>query len=394
MDEILDSLNERQREAVVCTEGPLLVLAGAGSGKTRVITHRFAHLLNKRKTTLTNILAVTFTNKAAGEMKERISSLSGLDASNSWVRTFHSTGVKILRRNPEAFGYPRDFVIYDSSDSKSLVRSIMKDRGINPKTFNPGGIAERISGLKDSLVTPEGFRDKALSELDKAAAVVFFDYEKTLRKNRAVDFPDLISIPIKIFRENENIRAFYQSLWQYVMIDEFQDTNKAQYELIRLFCPPSNNICAVGDDDQSIYGWRGANIDNINDFRSYYKAKIILLEQNYRSTGIILSAAHAVVEKIEGRIDKKLWTKSNPGEKITVIDAMTDKEEAARIVNTIGKLLATITGISRYFTGPTPNRGYSRNRYCSIISLTGYSAARNFMTGRRSGTSSPISSLL
>ncbi len=340
MDLILDSLNEKQREAVEHTEGPLLVLAGAGSGKTRVITHRFAYLLKMKKITMHNILAVTFTNKAAGEMKERISALSGIDASNSWVRTFHSTGVMILRRNPDAVGYPRDFVIYDSSDSKSLVRSIMKDRGIDAKTYNPAGIADRISSLKDSLITPAGFKNRAVTAIDEAAAIVFNDYEKILRRNKAVDFPDLISLPIKIFLENEKIRAVYQSLWQYVMIDEFQDTNEAQYELIKLFCPPTDNICAVGDDDQSIYSWRGANVENINDFKDHYKARIILLEQNYRSTGVILSTAHAVVEKIEGRIDKKLWTSSKPGEKITIIEAITDKEEAGRIVDAIDKLLA------------------------------------------------------
>jgi DNA helicase-2/ATP-dependent DNA helicase PcrA len=339
MDEILYPLNEKQKEAVEHTEGPLLVLAGAGSGKTRVITHRFAYLLKKNKITMHNILAVTFTNKAAGEMKDRISVLSKIDASRSWVRTFHSTGVMILRKNPETIGYPRDFVIYDSEDSKSIVKNIMKDRGIDSKSFNPPGIADRILSLKDSLITPEEFKGRAVTDFDKAAAVIYQDYEINLRKNKAVDFPDLISLPIKILSENEKIRAYYQSIWLYVMVDEFQDTNNAQYQLIKLFCPLSNNICVVGDDDQSIYGWRGANVENINDFMYYYKAKLILLEQNYRSTGIILSAAHAVVEKIQGRIDKKLWTSSKSGEKITVINALTDKEEAIRTVDTIDKLL-------------------------------------------------------
>ncbi len=340
MDNIIDSLNDRQKEAVLNTEGALLVLAGAGSGKTRVITHRFAYLLKDKNITIQNILAVTFTNKAAGEMKERITALSGLNASNAWVRTFHSTGVLILRRFSEAAGYPGDFVIYDDGDSKSLVKSIMKELGISPKTFNPSGISDRISKLKDSMITPQEFAKAVSSDFDSAVLPVYSQYEKLLRKNRAVDFPDLISLPIRILSENERILSYYHSLWHYVMVDEFQDTNSAQYELIRLFCPPSGNICAVGDDDQSIYGWRGANIDNIYDFRDRFNAKVIMLEQNYRSTGVILSAAHAVVEKIRGRMDKKLWTSRKPGEKITIIEAVTDRNEARMIADTIDRLLS------------------------------------------------------
>ena len=339
-DKILTNLNDMQREAVRFMDGALLVLAGAGSGKTRVITHRFAYLMREKQLRLQNILAVTFTNKAAGEMKERISSLVGIETRTAWVRTFHSMGVLIIRKNPEAIGYPRDFVIYDDTDSKNLVKSIMKDFGISAETFHPGGVSEKISSLKDSLTGPDEFDRIKMSEYDEAAAKVYREYERILRKNKAVDFPDLISLPIKIFSENPPILNNYQDMWRYIMVDEFQDTNSAQYKLVNLIVGRDKNVCVVGDDDQSIYGWRGANIDNIYDFKERYGAKVIPLEQNYRSTEIILSAANSIVQKIPGRMQKKLWTEKKLGDKIKLIEAFTDKEESGVIVGTIDRLLA------------------------------------------------------
>ena len=340
MDIILDPLNDKQREAVLYTDGALLVLAGAGSGKTRVITHRFAYLLREKKLQLQNILAVTFTNKAAGEMKERIGSLVGINTRNAWVRTFHSTGVLILRKNPEAIGFPKDFVIYDDTDSKNLVKTIMKNLGINTDSFSPPGITEKISGLKDSLISPDEFDKTKVYEYDKVVSLVYYQYENVLRKNRALDFPDLIGQPIKIFTERKDILEYYQNMWRYVMVDEFQDTNSAQYKLINLICEKNKNVCVVGDDDQSIYGWRGANVDNIYDFQTKYGANVIPLEQNYRSTSTILSAANSIVDKIPGRMEKKLWTERKSEDKIQIIEAFTDKEEAQIIVETADNLLS------------------------------------------------------
>ncbi len=340
MDPILDPLNNKQREAVLYTKGALLVLAGAGSGKTRVITHRFAYLLREKNLRLNNILSVTFTNKAAGEMKERISLLTGVDTRNAWIRTFHSMGVIIIRSNSGAIGYPRDFVIYDDTDSRNLVKTIMKDMGINPESFNPAGIAEKISSLKDSQISADEFDRIKISAFDNNTLQVYRKYESILRKNRAVDFPDLIILPIRIFEENPEILKYYRELWQYVMVDEFQDTNSSQYGLINLICGENRNICVVGDDDQSIYGWRGANVDNIYDFKDRYEAKVIALEQNYRSTEVILNAANGVVDKIPGRMEKKLWTERRSEDKIHIIETYTDREEAKVIVNIIDNQLS------------------------------------------------------
>jgi DNA helicase-2/ATP-dependent DNA helicase PcrA len=335
MDSILDPLNDKQREAVLYTEGALLVLAGAGSGKTRVITHRFAYLLREKRLSPHSILAVTFTNKAAGEMKERIELLAGVDVRNAWIRTFHSMGMMILRRNPETIGYPRDFVIYDDTDSKNLVKTVMKNAGINIETFAPATVAERISKAKDQLETPVDLAKHAMSEFDDIAVKVYQGYEALLRKNRAVDYADLIALPIRVLRDHPPILESYRDLWRYQMVDEFQDTNSAQYELVKMLSERDRNIAVVGDDDQSIYGWRGAVIDNIYDFRDRYAAKVVPLEQNYRSTQTILSAANAVVEKIPNRMDKKLWTKRHSADRIRLVDSFTDREEANAVVEEI-----------------------------------------------------------
>lgn len=338
-DPILAPLNEKQKEAVLYTDGALLVLAGAGSGKTRVITHRFAYILREKKVKPFNILAVTFTNKAAYEMKERISKLVGYDLSNVWIRTFHSTGLMILRQNPEYISYPKDFVVYDDNDSKALISAILKDFNYSKEKFSPSSILNKISSLKDDNISIDEFKKSIHSNFDEVAAKVYEEYEKRLRKSKALDFSDLIILPYKILKENQNLLDKYQNLWHYIMIDEFQDTNVSQYEFVKLLAEKNKNICVVGDDDQSIYSWRGAQIKNIYDFKERYNAKIIPLEQNYRSTSIILEAANKVVEKIYDRMEKKLWTEKKGGEKIKVYDAYTDKEEARWVVETIDNLL-------------------------------------------------------
>ena len=340
-DPILDVLNEKQREAVINTDGAILVLAGAGSGKTRVITHRFAYLLREKKLNPFNILAVTFTNKAAFEMKSRISKLVGYDLSNVWIRTFHSMGLMILRQNPEHIYYPKDFVVYDDLDSKALITSILKDLNLSKEKYSPSIILNKISSLKDNAISISEYEKEIFSNFDKIVLEIYKEYEKRLRKSKALDFSDLIFVPLQILRENEKILKKYQNLWQYVMVDEFQDTNISQYELLKLIVDMNKNICVVGDDDQSIYGWRGANIRNIYDFKERYNAKIIPLEQNYRSTPIILETANNVVSKIAGRMQKRLWTENKNNEKIKIFDAQYDKEEAKWIVETIESLIGS-----------------------------------------------------
>ncbi len=338
-DKILSPLNDKQREAVVTTDGALLVLAGAGSGKTRVITHRFAYLLREKKIRPYNILSVTFTNKAANEMKERISKLVGYDLSNVWIRTFHSTGLMILRQNAELLDYPKDFVVYDDTDSKALITNILKELNYSKDRFNPSAILNKISSLKDDNIGVDEFRKNVYSSFDDVVVKVYEEYEKRLKKNKAFDFSDLIIVPYKLLKENEKVLIKYRELWNYIMIDEFQDTNVAQYEFVKLIAGTDPNICVVGDDDQSIYSWRGARVRNIYDFKEKYNAKVIPLEQNYRSTSIILEAANMVVEKIFDRMEKKLWTDNKGGEKIKVFEAFTDKEEAKWVIDTIDNLL-------------------------------------------------------
>ena len=334
-DKILDTLNDKQREAVEYIDGALLVLAGAGSGKTRVITHRFAHILREKHLHMRNILAVTFTSKAANEMKERIAYLTGRDAFKAWVRTFHSTGLLIIRDNPELIGYPSNFSIYDDTDSKNLVKTIMKDLNFDINTFAPASVYGAISRAKDLLISAGEYELEANSEFKEVVSKTFFAYEDNLRKNRAVDFADLIALPIRMFRENPDFLDKYRSIWKYIMVDEFQDTNKSQYELLKLIIGDNNNICVVGDDDQSIYGWRGAVIDNIYDFEKRYNAKVIPLEQNYRSTNIILESANEIVQKIPDRMSKRLWTERVSEDKIGVMECADSFREAYAIANKI-----------------------------------------------------------
>jgi DNA helicase-2/ATP-dependent DNA helicase PcrA len=342
MDPILDGLNDKQREAVVAADGSVLVLAGAGSGKTRVITNRFAYLIREKNLRMENILAVTFTNKAAGEMKERIARLTGESTSHSWVRTFHATGLMIIRRNPETIGYPHNFVIYDADDSKDVAGSVMQDLRINTTVYKTGPIMHAIFRAKDNMITPAEFENDAATEIDKITASVYREYEKRLRENFALDFNDLLLMPIRIFRENPRLLEYYQNLWRYMMIDEFQDTNIAQYQFMKLVVSRDKHICVVGDDDQSIYGWRGANIENIYKFKRDYEPTVVPLEQNYRSTQLILDAANNVVNKIPGRMEKRLWTARSGGDKIGLIETMRETDESRVIADTIRDLSAKV----------------------------------------------------
>ncbi len=341
MDLILDGLNEEQRKAVMHTDGPLLVLAGAGSGKTRVITHRFAYLLREKNLYVQNILAVTFTNKAANEMKERIGQLTGKDVRNAWIRTFHSMGVMLLRRHADLLGYDKNFVIYDDVDSKNIIKGIMKELKIDTEQYDPRAVASKISKAKDALISSERFADEAGGNFEQNVARVYEVYTKRIRQNNALDFPDLIGMQVTLFRDHPEVRSEYHKRWRYVMIDEFQDTNSAQYELVKLITNADKNVCVVGDDDQSIYGWRGANIDNIYNFRDSFLPDKIALERNYRSTSVILEAANKVVSRIPDRMEKKLWTDKDSLDKIQVIETYTDREEAATLVSEIDRLSST-----------------------------------------------------
>jgi len=332
----LDGLNERQLAAVKQTDGPLLVLAGAGSGKTRVITHRIARIIAVGAAQPNNILAVTFTNKAAGEMKSRVVDLLGPMGRWVWLSTFHSLCARILRENAEAIGYTRNFSIYDDSETQALLKRIYKEIGI-PESQPPVGVARsRISRAKDQLVTPAEYAERARDFLDQNIAKVYAEYEKRLKQNRAFDFDDLLMKTVMMFRQYPHILESYQERFRYIMVDEYQDTNHVQYQLVNMLAKKYQNLCVVGDDDQSIYGWRGADISNILDFeKDYPDCKIIKLEQNYRSTQIILDASGEVVSRIPGRKPKKLFTDSAGGEKITLFQCGDEADESEAIAETI-----------------------------------------------------------
>jgi DNA helicase-2/ATP-dependent DNA helicase PcrA len=327
----LDDLNPAQREAVLHTEGPLLILAGAGSGKTRVITHRIAHLIESRRVHPAQILAVTFTNKAAGEMKDRVERLLGPAGRGVWVSTFHSACVRILRTHAERLSYPRDFVIYDSGDQAVLVRECTRALGINEDVYKPQAIARRISDLKNDLTTPEAFRGTAQTfGMDDAAARTYLLYQDRLAQAGAWDFDDLLMQTVRLFERAPDVLSAYHRQFRYLLIDEYQDTNHAQYRLVRLLAGERANLCVVGDDDQSIYAFRGADVRNILEFeKDFPNAVVVKLEQNYRSTQAILDAASAVVERNPSRKPKRLWTDRLGGEKITVARVPDDEAEAA-----------------------------------------------------------------
>ncbi|TCW42116.1 DNA helicase-2/ATP-dependent DNA helicase PcrA [Thermohydrogenium kirishiense] len=338
---ILDKLNDRQKEAVVTTEGPLLILAGAGSGKTRVLTHRIAYLIKEKRVSPANILAITFTNKAAQEMKDRVESLLGY-VGDIWISTFHSACVRILRRDIEKIGYDKNFVIYDTQDQKSLVSDCIKELDLNEKQYTPKGMLSAISKAKDKMISPDEYLLEFGNDYrNKKVADVYRLYQKKLKKDNALDFDDIIIKTIELFKKDEEILRYYQDRFRYIMVDEYQDTNRPQYEFVNLLAKRYRNLCVVGDDDQSIYGWRGADIKNILDFeKDYPEAKVIKLEQNYRSTQIILDAANNVIDNNIKRKKKQLWTDNKDGEKIVVCEVQNEREEANFIVDRIKDLIA------------------------------------------------------
>lgn len=336
MNPIFDTLNDRQCEAVKHTEGPLLITAGAGSGKTKVLTCRIAHLLELGVAPY-RILAITFTNKAAKEMKERVTNLVGAQADSIWLSTFHSFCAKLLRFEVDGFhGYTRNFTIYDSSDQLVLVKDCLKKLNLDDKQFTPRSVLGTISSAKNVLMDAKAFAAKASDFYEQKVADVYAMYQEKLRDNNAVDFDDLLFLAVRLLQENEEVREKYQSRFQYILVDEYQDTNHAQYALTKILAARWRNICVVGDADQSIYAWRGADIRNIIDFtRDYPDAASIKLEQNYRSTKTILHAANAVIDNNESRPKKTLWTENPTGNKIIHYQAQTEHDEADYIAGVI-----------------------------------------------------------
>ena len=341
MNELLDKLNTPQREAVEHINGPLLVLAGAGSGKTRVLTHRIAYMIGEMGVSPWSILAITFTNKAAREMAQRVEALVGSIANDMWVRTFHSACVRILRHDIDKIGYDTRFNIIDSDDQKSLVKECLKELGFDEKQFPPRSVLGEISFAKDNLYTPEEYALNLADDYRKRQiARIYMLYQEKLRVANDLDFDDLIMLTVKLFRENPDILEFYRNKFRYVLVDEFQDTNKAQNELVILLAGQHRNLCVVGDDDQSIYKFRGADISNILDFeKAFPECRVIRLEQNYRSTQNILDAANNVIKNNYGRKGKKLWTDKGEGEKINVYKAANEYEEASFIADKISQLV-------------------------------------------------------
>ena len=338
--ELLSKLNKEQQEAVKCTEGPLLIMAGAGSGKTRVLTHRIAYLIDEKGVAPHNILAITFTNKAAREMKERVQRLVGPESDAIWVSTFHSMCVRILRRDIERIGYNRNFTIIDSSDQLTVMKQILKNLNVDPKQYDPRAMINQISNAKNVLITPEMYTENANTYYEQQVAKVYEAYQKMLRKNQALDFDDLIMETIHLFKRVPEVLNYYQHRFQYIHVDEYQDTNHAQYYLVKQLASRFQNLCVVGDSDQSIYRWRGADIKNILSFeKDYPAARTILLEQNYRSTKSILDAANHVIDRNKGRKPKKLWTDNEAGNKITYFQGATEREEAMFITKKIQDLL-------------------------------------------------------
>ena len=334
---IYDSLNEEQKKGVFTTEGPVLLLAGAGSGKTRVLTHRIAYLIDELGVNSYQIMAITFTNKAAGEMKERVERLVGMGADSIWVTTFHSTCVRILRRFADRLGYDNSFTIYDTDDQKSVMKDVCKHLQIDTKQMKERTILSAISSAKNELVGVQEYETQAMGDFRKQkVAAAYREYQNILKKNNAMDFDDLIMNAVELFKACPDVLEYYQKRFQYIMVDEYQDTNTAQFQLIRLLAEGSRNICVVGDDDQSIYKFRGANIRNILDFEKYYpEAVVIRLEQNYRSTQNVLDAANAVIRNNVGRKSKTLWTDKGAGNRIHYRQFDNAYEEAEFIADDI-----------------------------------------------------------
>ncbi|MFD0826112.1 DNA helicase PcrA [Neobacillus sp. M.A.Huq-85] len=338
-EKLLNGLNPEQQSAVKCTDGPLLLMAGAGSGKTRVLTHRIAYLIVEKRVNPYNILAITFTNKAAREMKDRIGKVMGGAAEEIWISTFHSMCVRILRRDIDRIGFNRNFTILDTTDQQSVIKGILKDKNIDPKKFDPRAMLGAISSAKNELIDPEEYSKTAGGYFDQVVSDVYEEYQKRLRKNQALDFDDLIMMTIQLFRRVPDVLEYYQRKFQYIHVDEYQDTNKAQYLLVKLLAMRFKNLCVVGDSDQSIYRWRGADIANILSFeKDYPNATVILLEQNYRSTKRILLAANKVIENNLNRKAKNLWTENPEGNKLMYYRADSEQSEAQFVAGKIKEL--------------------------------------------------------
>ena len=338
MNDLLKHMNEEQRQAVMTTEGPLLIMAGAGSGKTRVLTHRIAYLIDEKDVSPYKILAITFTNKAAKEMKERVKKIIGDESDVIWISTFHSMCVRILRRDIDRIGIERNFTILDPTDQRSVVKDILKRENIDPKKYDPRMFVAEISNLKNEMKSPDDAIEAASDFMSMMISKVYAEYQRVLLKNHALDFDDLIMTTIQLFERVPEVLDYYQSKFQYIHVDEYQDTNRAQYLLVKMLADKFKNICVVGDSDQSIYGWRGADIYNILSFEDDYKdAKTIFLERNYRSTKNILFAANEVIKNNTERKPKALWTDNDHGSKINYYKAMSERAEAEYIVSEILK---------------------------------------------------------
>ncbi|MEH7306725.1 DNA helicase PcrA [Neobacillus drentensis] len=338
-DKLLNGLNPEQQSAVKTTDGPLLLMAGAGSGKTRVLTHRIGYLIVEKRVNPYNILAITFTNKAAREMRERIGKMMGGVAEEIWISTFHSMCVRILRRDIDRIGFNRNFTILDSTDQQSVVKTILKEKNIDPKKFDPRAILGAISSAKNELIDPEEYKKTGGGYFEDVVGNVYEEYQKRLRKNQALDFDDLIMMTIQLFKRIPDVLEYYQRKFQYIHVDEYQDTNKAQYLLVKQLASRFKNLCVVGDSDQSIYRWRGADIANILSFeKDYPNATVILLEQNYRSTKRILLAANKVIENNMNRKAKNLWTENPEGNKLVYYRADSEQSEAQFVAGKIKEI--------------------------------------------------------
>ena len=334
----LEELNDQQRKAVEITGGPILIFAGAGSGKTRVLTHKIAFLVKELGLPPDNILAVTFTNKAAGEMKQRVQELLNMDVSSMSVGTFHSISAKILRTEIQLLGYTNDFAIYDQDDSRAVVKMVIKDLKLDEKSFVPKAIQAQISKAKNQMISPEYMASAAEGFLDEKVSDIYSEYQKALKKNNALDFDDLLLKPIELFRDNPTRLTYYQNKYKYVLVDEYQDTNRPQFEFVQALSNEHRDICVVGDDDQSIYSWRGADVNNILNFSdSFGEAQIIKLEQNYRSTKIILDCAWSVVSQNNSRAEKKLWTDNGEGDRVSLISCQDERDESWNVLKVIRK---------------------------------------------------------
>ncbi|WP_125571854.1 DNA helicase PcrA [Lacticaseibacillus songhuajiangensis] len=338
---LLKGMNDKQSEAVLATEGPVLIMAGAGSGKTRVLTHRVAYLIEEKNVNPWNVLAITFTNKAAREMKERVGNLLDPElARDVWVSTFHALCMRILRRDIEKLGYNRAFSITDTSAQLTLVKQVLRSQNLDPKRFDPKAILSAISAAKNELLNPDDYAKSAKGPFEEVVAQVYKEYQRRLRADSALDFDDLIMQTIVLFKQEPETLAYYQRKFRYIHVDEYQDTNEAQYQLVAMLAEGYRNLCVVGDADQSIYGWRGANMKNILNFKNDYKdAQVILLEQNYRSTQTILDAANAVIKNNAERQVKTLWTENGKGDKIGYYRAQSDRDEAYFVIRQIEKMM-------------------------------------------------------